>query len=96
MMEFNKGDKVTNVDGSCFSNGEKVLTVERVEVSSTGSLRVWLEETKTHTNARNVKLVALYKNEIEAAMEEKISELKEELEGLESALRVLKSFKVNR
>lgn len=47
---FKPGDKVVNKDGSRFSNGEKVLTVERVD--ETG---IWLEETNTWVRATHIQ-----------------------------------------
>lgn len=51
-QEFKKGDRVRRLNDIPFSNGEKVLTVRRVDERN----RVWLEETDTWIDGRYLEL----------------------------------------
>lgn len=53
MSKFKVGDKVARVNGVPFSNGDMVVTIEKLEEH-----KVWFHETGTYLSPHDVKLVA--------------------------------------
>jgi hypothetical protein len=55
VAKFKAGDKVKKIDGTGFSNGQKVLTVDHTE-DRDGTNWVWLIETDTRTYESHLEL----------------------------------------
>lgn len=102
MTQFQKGTKVQRKDGSTFSNGNKVLTVKRVDLPAYGRpfTRVWFEETNTNINAERLELAPTNNfEEVIKSLEkelilyqDKVKEFANKVDKLEITLETLKSL----
>lgn len=75
MKQIKAGDKVKNIGGASFSNGEFVCTVHYLEKMKYWT-RVWLQETKTYCNLEELELAGENKMEFPYRVGDKIKIIK--------------------